>query len=646
MPKLRLALLVAALGLVSTQAQAATYFVRSDGNDANAGTSNAPSGAWRTIAKANTVLRAGDVVNVLSLNAADTSSTTANVIRPAASGTNAPGGTGRIVYQGNPASPQSLPVHMVDITRQSYITVRGFRLKNGYGINGQANGAPAVYNVIENCFIVGRIAMRGAQNCRVSNSVMRLQSPRGFAAAYWAGADDLEGKPWCQSDTLRDNVIDLGITGGDHRAFFVRGFTNNCVFARNRVTTLCDRAGSPDVGLTTYVIAIEESFANYYHDNRWEFEMANQLDNQARWAAIAVRSGTHHNLWERDTLMMGANSSESIQGDISLGQHSGVDSAEVYANRWKNCFFKTKYSGIRFQYRLKDGLIENCTFVNLRRAALEIEDNSGVSLDNSVIRHNTFYSRDMPAFLIGARVQVLGTNRVESNIFYGNSAVNCTRGVCQWPNANVSSDRNLYFATTGPSSAALRVNSSCFGIGAGSSACANGDECNSLWSDPRLANVSFASFNPALLPGSPAVGSQFVDGYAGAIPGFDAAAPGAVTSLAAVQVGDVSAVLSWIAPGDDGQTGTIASYDLRWSTAPITDANFALATPAPAPAVVAGGTPQTYVMLGLSRGTTYYFALKSRDESNNVSPLSNVLSFATATSDAIVPARIGDLGTP
>ena len=44
--------------------------------------------------------------------------------------------------------------------------------------------------------------------------------------------------------------------------------------------------------------------------------------------------------------------------------------------------------------------------------------------------------------------------------------------------------------------------------------------------------------------------------------------------------------VKWIAPGDDGTTGTATAYDLRWSTSPITPSNFgsasAVATGAPA----------------------------------------------------------------
>jgi flagellar hook capping protein FlgD len=85
-------------------------------------------------------------------------------------------------------------------------------------------------------------------------------------------------------------------------------------------------------------------------------------------------------------------------------------------------------------------------------------------------------------------------------------------------------------------------------------------------------------------------------------------------------------VLTWTAPGDDGQIGTASAYDLRLSTAPIDDASWSAATvvsglPSPQPA----GARQSTVVRGLTYGTTYYFAIKTADDAGNWSGLSNVL---------------------
>ncbi|HEY3216784.1 MAG TPA: FlgD immunoglobulin-like domain containing protein [Candidatus Eisenbacteria bacterium] len=87
-----------------------------------------------------------------------------------------------------------------------------------------------------------------------------------------------------------------------------------------------------------------------------------------------------------------------------------------------------------------------------------------------------------------------------------------------------------------------------------------------------------------------------------------------------------SVVLSWTAPGDDGNVGTAASYEIRMANAPITSSNWSSASVVPgAPAPQPAGTRQRAVVRGLSRGTTYYFAMKASDEADNQSALSNVV---------------------
>jgi hypothetical protein len=82
--------------------------------------------------------------------------------------------------------------------------------------------------------------------------------------------------------------------------------------------------------------------------------------------------------------------------------------------------------------------------------------------------------------------------------------------------------------------------------------------------------------------------------------------------------------LRWTAPGDDGNSGRATAYDLRYSTSPITAANFSQATQVsgePAPAVA--GSAESFIVSGLTNGVTYYFAIKTRDEANNWSTMSN-----------------------
>jgi hypothetical protein len=124
----------------------------------------------------------------------------------------------------------------------------------------------------------------------------------------------------------------------------------------------------------------------------------------------------------------------------------------------------------------------------------------------------------------------------------------------------------------------------------------------------------------------------------------DSTAPAAVTDLSASQTRWKSTNLSWTAPGDDGSTGTAASYDIRYHTAPITENNWNDAvqlTNEPTPLVA--GTTQSVAVAGLTPGTTYYFAMRAVDEAVNVSAISNVLTVTTPASDPIPPAAITDL---
>lgn len=129
----------------------------------------------------------------------------------------------------------------------------------------------------------------------------------------------------------------------------------------------------------------------------------------------------------------------------------------------------------------------------------------------------------------------------------------------------------------------------------------------------------------------------------GASTSQDATPPQAVATLDAVLPSRNSLTLVWLAPGDDGAVGTASEYDLRYSTSPITEANWGSVLQVnnePSPS--AAGTPESLTVVGLSEATTYYFALKAADEIPNWSALSNVAGNSTAE-DTTPPAAIIDL---
>ncbi len=110
----------------------------------------------------------------------------------------------------------------------------------------------------------------------------------------------------------------------------------------------------------------------------------------------------------------------------------------------------------------------------------------------------------------------------------------------------------------------------------------------------------------------------------------DIIAPAAITNLSASNPTTSSIRLSWTATGDDSKDGTAASYDVRYSTSPISESNWSSSTQVsgePTPSVT--GSSESMTVSGLSPGVTYYFAIKAIDEAGNASGLSNVASQTT-----------------
>jgi chitodextrinase len=122
----------------------------------------------------------------------------------------------------------------------------------------------------------------------------------------------------------------------------------------------------------------------------------------------------------------------------------------------------------------------------------------------------------------------------------------------------------------------------------------------------------------------------------------DTIRPARVTTLAVAAVTDTTAQLTWTAVGDDSLAGTASSYEIRYSTSPITAGNFSASSAVNVvPTPGAPGSAQAATARGLSRQTTYYFALVVRDEAGNPSALSNVPS--ATTPDTTAPASVRNL---
>jgi hypothetical protein len=121
-------------------------------------------------------------------------------------------------------------------------------------------------------------------------------------------------------------------------------------------------------------------------------------------------------------------------------------------------------------------------------------------------------------------------------------------------------------------------------------------------------------------------------------------APAAVRDLSASDAGSTSVDLSWTTTGDDERIGTATSFDIRYASCPLDDANFGSATDAGIriPPAVAG-TRQRATVSGLEAGTTYCFAMKVVDDAGAVSEISNVARATTDPPDTTPPSDVNDL---
>jgi hypothetical protein len=118
--------------------------------------------------------------------------------------------------------------------------------------------------------------------------------------------------------------------------------------------------------------------------------------------------------------------------------------------------------------------------------------------------------------------------------------------------------------------------------------------------------------------------------------------PGTVDDLVVTEVTTSSATLQWTAPGDDGDVGAAALYDIRYVAGPEFDPEdweeaFQVdGEPEP----LSAGEMETFTVMGLDEGEEYTLALTTVDDVPNVSGISNPTGGRTL---AIPPRTVSDL---
>lgn len=111
----------------------------------------------------------------------------------------------------------------------------------------------------------------------------------------------------------------------------------------------------------------------------------------------------------------------------------------------------------------------------------------------------------------------------------------------------------------------------------------------------------------------------------------DVIRPSAISDLFSGSPTAHSMTLTWTAPGDDGYSGRATKYDIRYSTNYITPYTW-YSHPALPNSLTprASGSDEEFIVTNLVPNTIYYFAIKSADEVNNWSDISNMAGERTA----------------
>lgn len=619
---LRISASLVLLLVVPGLASAATYYVSPSGSGSNSGTS--PDAPW-TLSKANSSLVAGDVCLLQP-------GTYSTLIEPQNSGT---GPTARITYVGSIGNPDLVTVGGITIDRE-WITVKGVNATGALRLEYPARFDSVAWSKVRN------MHFWGAKNCMVARNTIN-----GTVAFMLDAGQSLSGTANAEFDTLRGNIIDLGNVIPSHN-FKIRGYTQNCLIDSNRVTATYVSGSGDGIARIFY-----NSSNNTLRDNWWRFEALAAFPNGGEpWNGFVLRDSSRNYVFERDTLLMGISSSHRIRGMLA---GAGTFTNSVGGNRWTQCIYKTN-SYIFNQDRFSDSVIEHSVFASSGGNALWFLG----EFVNSRLEHSLIWS---PRQAMKFDAEFIGVADIRSNIFYSQGANGPSNGggIVQYGNpaqTGFTADYNVFYTPTSDSNPGDRsINWCCYftSVPGAGEAWHNktGQEGNSRHGSPEFLDPTFAGLNPVLLPGSAAIGAGAGGSNAGPTLGSsgggngDTTPPATITDLTASQPTNTSLLLSWTAPGDDGIQGRVLSYDLRWSLQPISPSNFTSAMRAvTAPQPVDGGSPQQYVMTGLNKNTTYYFAFKSVDDGGNWSGMSNMAIGTTANIDTDPPAAITDLGAP
>ena len=360
-----------AFGLAVSNSLAATYYVSPDGNDSNAGTLSNP---WKTISKANQVLRPGDTVQLRGGNY------DGQAIKPSQSGSSESQRITYMAYPGEQPVIRRVQAGLV-LSGKEYITVDGIDMDGEFyrgpthsswpGVNAGSSNienfakiSNSQYNVIRNVTWRYAHGWAGLEISGGSHHNKFLDSTFDFVGTYDNGLGDDKG------DTLQ-------VVRGSHN--LVQG----CTFRHGGHSSL----------------VIEQGHYNVVRENYFDgdFSDVEGAGAGARTVELKGEGPTNdtsgYNLFEYNVLVNTKTPSDTSSAPAmkvnGIGQ---IVRRNFIYNNHSNAIITANGDGGSNGYVGNNHIYHNVMYNNGRAAwALFFNSSNGVTNDNNVCMNNIMY---------------------------------------------------------------------------------------------------------------------------------------------------------------------------------------------------------------------------------------------------------------